>query len=75
LADYNMDFADTLLAVRMRRRGTVEVVSFDAHFEQLPGIRRVEPGAPGQIIRTWEASEPAAGGLLATKAQRHAGSR
>jgi predicted nucleic acid-binding protein len=43
-AEHNVDFADALLAARMRRRGTTDVVSFDRHFDRLPGIRRVEPG-------------------------------
>ena len=44
-SDHNVDFADALLAARMRRRGITEVFSFDRHFDRLPGITRLEPGA------------------------------
>lgn len=44
-AEHNVDFADALLAARMRRRGTTDVISFDRHFDRLPGVRRIEPGA------------------------------
>ena len=43
-SDHNVDFADALLAARMRRRGITEVFSFDRHFDRLPGITRLEPG-------------------------------
>lgn len=43
-AEHNVDFADALLAARMRHRGIVEIASFDNHFDRLPGIRRLDPG-------------------------------
>jgi predicted nucleic acid-binding protein len=42
-AEHNVDFADALLAARMRRRGIAEVISFDHHFDRLPGILRLHP--------------------------------
>lgn len=41
----NVDFADALLAVHARQQGIAEVFSFDHHFDRLPGIRRLDPGA------------------------------
>jgi len=43
-SDHNVDFADALLAARMRRRGITEVFSFDRHLDRLPGITHLEPG-------------------------------
>lgn len=43
-ADRNIDFADALVAVHMGRRGIQEIVSFDRHFDHLPGIIRQQPG-------------------------------
>lgn len=44
----NVDFADALLAARMRARGIQDLFSFDKHFDRLEGIRRISPGAaPG----------------------------
>jgi predicted nucleic acid-binding protein len=41
----NIDFADALIAARMQERGIERVFSFDAHFDRVPGIQRVVPGA------------------------------
>jgi len=46
--DHNVDFADALVAARMRRRGMSDIYSFDTHFDRLPGIKRVAPGWAGQ---------------------------
>lgn len=43
-ADRNIDFTDALVAVHMGRRGIQEIVSFDRHFDHLPGIIRQQPG-------------------------------
>ncbi|HEC36516.1 MAG TPA: type II toxin-antitoxin system VapC family toxin [Anaerolineae bacterium] len=40
----NIDFADALIAARMREQGLERVFSFDAHFDRVPGIQRVAPG-------------------------------
>ncbi len=42
--DKNIDFIDALLAVQMVRLGIVNIYSFDAHFDRLPGITRLTPG-------------------------------
>ena len=41
--DQNLPFADAYHAVLMERLKLVEIVSFDADFDRVPGIRRVEP--------------------------------
>jgi predicted nucleic acid-binding protein len=41
--DLNISFADAYPVVLMERRGSGEVVSFDAEFDRVPGIRRVTP--------------------------------
>ncbi|MBI2906997.1 MAG: PIN domain-containing protein [Chloroflexi bacterium] len=41
--DKNVSFADAYHVVLMERLGIGEVVSFDAHFDRIPSLRRVEP--------------------------------
>ena len=41
----NIDFTDALVAARMQKRGVEHVFSFDTHFDRVPGIYRVLPGA------------------------------
>lgn len=43
-AEKNVDFADALVAVHMERRGLQDILSFDSHFDCLPGIVRQSPG-------------------------------
>lgn len=40
----NLPFADAYHAALMQSRNVHDVVSFDTHFDRLPGIRRIEPG-------------------------------
>jgi predicted nucleic acid-binding protein len=40
-----ISFRDALLAARMRQTGVTRVFSFDKHFDRIPGIERLEPGA------------------------------
>lgn len=39
----NLPFADAYHAVLMKRLKTTEVVTFDRHFDRIPGLRRLEP--------------------------------
>ncbi len=39
----NISFADAYHAVLMAEDGLSEIVSFDRHFDRVPGIRRIEP--------------------------------
>lgn len=41
--DLNLPFADAYHAVLARRFRIDEIVSFDKHFERIPGIKRIEP--------------------------------
>jgi predicted nucleic acid-binding protein len=43
-AEKNIDFTDALVATHMAREGFKGVYSFDAHFDRVPGITRLEPG-------------------------------
>ncbi len=43
-AGKNVDFADALVAVRMRQAGAGEIYSFDRHFDRMTGITRLSPG-------------------------------
>lgn len=43
----HVDFVDCLVAARMEAAGITTVVSFDSHFDRLPGITRQEPGGLG----------------------------
>jgi|AMFO01.1.fsa_nt_gi Predicted nucleic-acid-binding protein, contains PIN domain len=43
-AKWNVDFVDALLSVHMQRTGVPDLVSFDKHFDRLPGVRRRTPG-------------------------------
>lgn len=45
-AAHNVDFADAMLAARMMRHDVTRVYSFDRDFDHLPGIERLDPGAP-----------------------------
>ncbi len=49
-ANKNVDFADAFLGATLLHRGPLRVFSFDKHFDRIPGIRRLEPGA------TWESA-------------------
>lgn len=42
-----VSFGDALLAARMQQAGVTFVFSFDKHFDRIPGIQRLEPGATG----------------------------
>ncbi len=42
-AELNVDFVDALLSVHMQRVGVSRIVSYDEHFDRLPGVRRVSP--------------------------------
>ena len=41
----NVDFVDALTAAQMKHRGIATILSFDRHFDRLPGVRREEPKA------------------------------
>jgi len=41
--DLNISYADAFHAVLMERLGIAEVISFDKHFDRVPGITRIEP--------------------------------
>jgi predicted nucleic-acid-binding protein len=43
-SEMNVDFADALLAVKMRQEGVSEIYSFDHHFDRIPGLIRLTPG-------------------------------
>jgi predicted nucleic acid-binding protein len=43
-ADQNLDYADALLAVKMRQDDVLEIYSFDQHFDRISGITRLVPG-------------------------------
>jgi len=40
---HNLPFADAYHAAVMESLGMVEVISFDRHFDRIPGITRTEP--------------------------------
>ena len=42
-ATFNIPFADAQHAVVMESMGLSEIVSFDHHFDRIPGITRIEP--------------------------------
>lgn len=44
-AEKGVDFADALTAVNMVRHGVREIYSFDTHFDRLPEVARLLPGA------------------------------
>lgn len=44
-----VDFVDCLVATRMEQAAIARVVSFDTHFDRLPGITRVEPSDEGEF--------------------------
>ena len=39
----NLPFADAYYAVQMEKLKINEIVSFDRHFDRIPGVRRVKP--------------------------------
>ncbi len=41
--DMNVDFANALISVHMSRSRVQDIVSYDKHFERLPGVNRVSP--------------------------------
>ncbi len=41
----SVDFADALIAAQMHKRGIEHIFSFDAHFDRIPGVRRIVPGS------------------------------
>ncbi len=43
-AELNVDFIDALLSVHMQRANVPDLVSYDKHFDRLPGVRRRTPG-------------------------------
>ncbi len=42
-ADLNVDFVDALVSVHMDHGDVHEIVTFDKHFDRLPGVQRVSP--------------------------------
>jgi len=42
-ADMNVDFVDALVSVHMDRAGIPDIVTFDKHFDRLPGVNRIPP--------------------------------
>ena len=42
-ADMNVDFADALVSVHMDRTSVSDIVTFDKHFQRLPGVNRMSP--------------------------------
>ena len=38
-AELNVDFVDALFSVHMQRAGVPDLVSYDKHFDRLPGVR------------------------------------
>ncbi len=44
-AQQNVDFVDALLSVHMQRAGVPDLISYDRHFDRLPGVRRWPPEA------------------------------
>jgi uncharacterized protein len=40
---HNLPFADAYYIVAMRKMGTDTIISFDADFDGVPGITRIEP--------------------------------
>ena len=38
-----LDFEDALQASHMERLGVQQILSYDTHFDRLPGITRLEP--------------------------------
>jgi len=40
---YNVDFIDALLTARMQKAGHDLLISFDKHFDRLPGVQRIHP--------------------------------
>ncbi len=42
-ASSNLDFADAVIVAHMERVRSTEVISFDQHFDRVPGITRREP--------------------------------
>ena len=47
---YNVDFIDALLTARMQKTGNDLLVSFDKHFDRLPGVQRIQPKNITEII-------------------------
>jgi len=44
-ADQNVDFADALVSMHVNRDGVSGIFTFDRHFDRLPGVKRLTPGA------------------------------
>ncbi|NOZ28404.1 MAG: type II toxin-antitoxin system VapC family toxin [Chloroflexi bacterium] len=42
-ATTGIDFGDALIAASMEQAGSQIIYSYDAHFDRIPGIQRVEP--------------------------------
>jgi len=42
-ADLNVDFVDALVSVHMDHGDVHKIVTFDKHFDRLPGVQRVSP--------------------------------
>lgn len=42
-ADKNINLGDALLAVEMKRQGVPALLSYDPHFDRVPGVHRVDP--------------------------------
>lgn len=40
---HNIPFGDACHVVQMRRRGLTEILSFDRHYDRVPGVARIEP--------------------------------
>jgi len=40
---YGLDFEDSMTLQAAISTGSTEIISFDKHFDNIPGIKRVEP--------------------------------
>lgn len=42
-ASYKIDFEDAVIVAQMERQEETDLYSYDRHFDQVPGITRIEP--------------------------------
>lgn len=42
-SSFKVDFGDAFIVASMKQSASNEVYSFDAHFDRMPGINRIEP--------------------------------
>ena len=38
-----LDFEDALIVAHLERSGSDELMSYDRHFDRVPGVQRIEP--------------------------------